>query len=81
MSSLNQNKPINVEAARVQKVIQEIKVKLQLMAKLNCEFFSEILKKEEADVISHFGPPIGKLLIKHATLEDKFNQFCMDDSG
>lgn len=81
MSTLNQNKPINIEAARVQKVIQENKVKLQLLAKLNCEFFAEIIKKEESDIISHFGPPIGKLVIKHANLEDKFNQLCLDDGG
>ena len=81
MSTLNQNKPINIEAARVQKVIAEIKVKLQLLAKLNCDFFAEILRKEESDIISHFGPPIGKLLIKHANLEDKFGQLCLDDGG
>ena len=51
------------------KVIEDNKIKLQLLQKLSCEFFEEIKKKEESEVISHFGPPVGKLLLKHAALE------------
>jgi hypothetical protein len=41
---------------------------------LNQEFFEEIRsKKDEHDVIAHFGPRVGKLIWKHALLEDKFN--------
>lgn len=46
---------------------------------LNQEFFDEIRKKDEHDVINHFGHQVGKLLIKHAYLEDKFNTVCIED--
>lgn len=51
------------------------------MAKLNIDFFEEIRKKEESEVISHFGPPVGKLLIKHAALEEKFQSTCLGDDA
>ena len=46
---------------------------------LNQEFFEEIRKKDEHDIINHFGHQVGKLLIKHANLEDKFNNVCVED--
>lgn len=46
---------------------------------LNCEFFEEIRKKEENDVIHHFGPRVGKLLCNHANLEEKFVTVCVED--
>ena len=49
------------------------------MAQLNEEFFDEIRKKDEHDIINHFGVQIGKLLIKHAHLEEKFNNVCVED--
>ena len=46
---------------------------------LNIEFFEEIRKKDEHDIINHFGHQVGKLLIKHANLEDKFTTVCVED--
>jgi hypothetical protein len=46
---------------------------------LNQEFFEEIRKKDEHDIINHFGHKVGKLLIKHAILEDRFNNVCVED--
>ena len=54
---------------------------MQLLQKLSVEFFEEIKKKEESEVISHFGPPVGKLLLKHAALEQKFNECCLGDDN
>lgn len=63
MNSFN-TKPINIEAQRVQKVIQETVRKLEILSLLNEDFFAEIRKSDE-DVINQFGPNVGKLLIKH----------------
>ena len=46
---------------------------------LNQEFFEEIRKKDSTDILNHFGPKIGKLLLRHADLEDKFNTVCVED--
>jgi hypothetical protein len=46
---------------------------------LNQEFFEEIRKKDSSEIINHFGPRVGKLLIKHAFLEEKFNTVCVED--
>jgi hypothetical protein len=46
---------------------------------LNTEFFAEIKKKDPQEIINHFGPKAGKLLIKHADLEERFNQECVED--
>ena len=50
-----------------------------MLGLLNQEFFEEIRKKDDNDIINHFGGLIGKLLIKHAYLEEKFNTVCVDD--
>jgi len=41
----------------------------------------EIRKKDEADIINHFGPQVGKLLWKHAWLEEKFNSVCVENGA
>ena len=46
---------------------------------LNSEFFEEIKKKDSTDILNHFGPKLGKLLLKHADLEEKFNTVCVED--
>ena len=46
---------------------------------LNEEFFNDIRKKDDQEIINHFGPQAGKLLIKHGDLEEKFNQECVED--
>ena len=33
----------------------------------------------DQEIINHFGPQAGKLLIKHGDLEEKFNQECVED--
>lgn len=53
------SKPINVEASRVHKVIDETTEKLRVLAMLNSEFFEEIRKRDESEVIAHFGPRAG----------------------
>ena len=72
------NKPINVEAQRVQKVIQDTTRKLEVLSLLNEDFFAEIRKSDE-DVINTFGPQVGKLMIKHAQLEEDFTNNCLEN--
>jgi hypothetical protein len=72
------SKPINVEAQRVQKVISETTDKLKVLSMLNMEFFEGIRKADEHEIINHFGPQIGKLILKHAMLEERFNNVCLD---
>jgi hypothetical protein len=52
-----------------------------ILSKLNFDFFEEIRKREDTEILSHFGPAVGKLLIKHAALEDKFQNTCIWDDG
>ena len=77
------SKPINVEAQRVHKVIAETSDKIKVLSMLNQEFFEEIReevkKKDSTDILNHFGPKLGKLLLKHADLEEKFNSLCVED--
>ena len=73
------SKPINVEAQRVAKVIAESTESLRILAMLNQEFFEEIRKKDEHDVINHFGARVGRLLIKHSILEERFTTLCVED--
>ena len=72
------NKPINVEAQRVQKVFQDTTRKLEVLSLLNEDFFAEIRKSDE-DVINTFGPQVGKLMIKHAQLEEDFTNNCLEN--
>lgn len=46
---------------------------------LNTDFFDEIRKRDAQEIINHFGPQAGKLLLKHAELEEKFGQECVED--
>jgi hypothetical protein len=46
---------------------------------LNSEFFEDLRKKDELEVIAYFGHKLGRLLYKHALLEDKFNTVCVED--
>jgi hypothetical protein len=45
---------------------------------LNEEFFTELRKKDEQEIINWFGPQVGKLMVKHAQLEDEFNNECLE---
>ena len=48
------------------------------MALLNEEFFAEI-RRDDQEVINHFGPQLGRLMIKHAALEEDFNTNCLEN--
>lgn len=63
------SKPINVEAQRVNKLLGETCDRMKVLALLNCDFFDEIAKKEQDELIHHFGPTVGALLYEHAHLE------------
>ena len=72
-------KPINIQAQRVQKVIQEQVEKLKVLSYLNTDFFETLKKCDEAEVLQKFGPKIGKMLINQAMLEEKFQTVCVED--
>ena len=46
---------------------------------LNVDFFEMIRKCDEAETIQHFGARTGKLLIKQAILEERFQTVCVED--
>lgn len=50
-----------------------------MLSLLNQDFFDEVRKRDANEVINHFGPRVGKLLIKQAYLEEKFNTVCVED--
>lgn len=60
-------------------MIQGTTERVKVLSLLNQEFFEEVRKKDPNDVIAHFGPRVGKLLVKHALLEEKFNTVCVED--
>ena len=72
-------RPINIQAQRFSKVIKELKVRLKVLSILNLEFFEEIRKAENVDVIEIFGSKTAKQLINHSILEDKFLTQCIED--
>merc|ERR1719183_2654882 len=73
------SKPINVQAQRVQRVINEQAEKLKVLSLLNMDFFEELKKRDEQEIINHFGARPGKLLIKQAILEERFLTVCVED--
>jgi len=46
---------------------------------LNADFFEELKKKEDQEVLDHFGPIVGKHLLRQAYLEELFVTVCVDD--
>jgi hypothetical protein len=50
-----------------------------VLALLNEEFFTELRKRDDSEVINHFGPNVGKLMCKHAELEDDFTNNCLEN--
>ena len=46
---------------------------------LNSDFFEELKKKDDHEVIDHFGNIVGKHLLRQAYLEEKFITVCVDD--
>ena len=49
-----------------------------MLSLLNEELFAELRKSDE-DVISHFGPQVGKRMIRHAQLEEDFTNNCLEN--
>ena len=45
---------------------------------LNEEFFTEI-RRDDQEVINHFGPQVGKLMCRHAALEEDFSTNCLEN--
>jgi len=58
--------------------VQETVRKLEVLKLLNEEFFVEV-RKDEQVVINHFGPQVGKLMWRHAALEEDFNTNCTEN--
>jgi len=56
----------------VSKVIDETSKRLKILSLLNTEFFEEIKRVDESDLMNTFGSRVGKLLFNHAILEEKF---------
>jgi hypothetical protein len=52
--------------------------KLDVLSLLSQEFFDELRKKDENSVLDHFGNPLGRLLIRHSILEDKYATLAAD---
>ena len=46
---------------------------------MNADFFEELKKKDDQEIIDHFGPIVGKHLLRQAYLEEKFGTVCVDD--
>ena len=73
------SKPINVEAQRVHKVVADTYSKLKILSLLNADFFEELKKKDDQEILDHFGPIVGKHLLRQAYLEERFVTVCVDD--
>jgi len=54
---------------------------LRVLALLNCDFFDEVFKREEEELVSNFGEEIGYLMYNHASLENSFKQKNVSADG
>ena len=53
--------------------MEDTTFKLKVLSLLSQEFFEEIrMKKDEAQLVDHFGGPLGRLLWRHALLEERY---------
>ena len=50
-----------------------------MLSLLNADFFEELKKRDDQEIIDHFGPIVGKRLLRQAYLEEKFQTVCVDD--
>jgi hypothetical protein len=50
-----------------------------VLSLLNADFFEELKKKDDQEVIDHFGAIVGKHLLRQAYLEERFVTLCVDD--
>jgi hypothetical protein len=67
-----EKKPINVEAQRISRMLDEYVNKLHVLSLLSFELFQEVHKKDENDLIASWGKDIGTLLFDEAEREDQF---------
>ena len=71
---MTEKKPINVEAQRIARIMDEYASKLGILSLLSAEFFIEVRKKSEEELTNAFGKEVGQLLFIEANCEDKFPQ-------
>lgn len=71
---MTEKKPINVEAQRIARILDEYTNKLNVLSLLSAEFFIEVRKKSEEELMNAFGKEVGQLLWTEANCEDKFPQ-------
>jgi len=71
---MTEKKPINVEAQRVQRILDEYAQKLSVLSLLSSEFFIEVRKKTEEELNNSFGKEVGQLLWSESNCEDRFPQ-------
>ena len=67
------SKPINVEAQRVWKILDELLEKVNVVALLSSEFFQSIIT-QDVDLEDAFGRDLADLLVSHAELEKSFKE-------
>jgi len=64
-------------------VIKDTSEKLAVLSLLSKEFFEDIKAKVAKDghdpIYNNFGVQLGKLIIKHAEIEDEFGLLCVPD--
>lgn len=46
---------------------------------LNTEYFEEVRKVDENELMHNFGAKLGRQLANHAILEEKFQSLCVED--
>ena len=74
-------RPINELAQRMDRCLKETTSKLDVLSHLNQEFFEDIRsKKDEATLVNYFGGPLGRLLWRHALIEERF-AFLSSENG
>ena len=56
---MTEKKPINVEAQRIARILDEYASKLQILSLLSSEFFIEVRKKSEEELNNAFGKEVG----------------------
>ena len=56
--------------------------KLRVLSLLSTEFFEEVrMKRDEASLVDHFGGPLGRLLWRHALLEERYSNLIAENVG
>lgn len=72
MTTMTANKPINVEAQRVAKVVDEQQDVVEILSYLSFELFQEVFKRTEDDLKNIFGSEAAMYLYDEAQCEERF---------